>query len=306
VTCVAALVGDHELPLDVALLAGQCAVRSAERERGARVIKGGDAPVGDLVARGAVVGQLAGRVIGCERVVVVFHVAGVAIYGCTAELTGYMALLARHAPVGPFKGEIGALVIEGGRGPRVYRVAIGTDARYLRRGVTRQSTRLVVVEMAVTAAGIGLREVALHMALVASSLGVRALQQESGLRMFEGSRLPALSIVALLTLARKESAGVIGNSGLIEIFRVTRIAVRGSALESVAGVALLAAQRTVAGRRRVTAIRMLESGRLPGGNRVAKETVMGQPARNMIRSQRRGVTVLMTGVTIPRQTGVLA
>ena len=177
----------------------------------------------------------------------------------------------------------GRRVVEGGTAP--IRSSV-TDLALLRKpgcGVIRIVCTLKILQMAADTRGDGQTVVPVGVALRALHADVCPRQGESRLRVIELGRLPRGRAMAHFALLRQSSSSVVRIGRSLEVFQVTRNpGSRGQVVISV-GVALRTLHLRVRTSQRECRLGVIETGRLPGGSRMADFALLRHASRDVIR-----------------------
>ena len=136
----------------VARRAGNAGMRAGQGKRGVVVVEGGVQPSRSAVAKGAILREICGDVVGGtryrRRVVVILRMAAVASGGQRSSVAVRVARRAGNGRMRTGKRERGCVVIERGVQPGLRRVAEGASLREARIDVirdTRHVRRAVVI-----------------------------------------------------------------------------------------------------------------------------------------------------------------
>ena len=211
-------VGRHRcvVVIGMALRAGDCDVRSGQRERRSRVIESSPGPVRRRVASGACGGEASRRMRRSISSGVVRLVAGIAVSGHRCVVVIGVTRRARNRHMRARQRERCSRVIEGCPGPVRRRVASGACGWETCRRVRRSIGSGVIRLVAGIAIGWHRGVVVICVAGRASHRGMGAGQREDR-RVIEARRRPVRGCVAKAAIGGEAAGNVIGIRGPSEI-----------------------------------------------------------------------------------------
>ena len=240
--------GQIVVSVHVALCALNAGMRAAQRESSAGVIKlragpgrGGMALLTGLGESGLHVVRIGS---GLEILLVATDTG--AVCGRQGVVVVHVALRALHRRVRSRERESSGGVIKGRVIPRGRRVTLLTGLRESGLHVVRISRAVEILDVARSAVGRGIHELAIDMALGAGHVGVRSRQRK--LRegsVIEGCRIPCARVVAGLAGRREPRLRVRRIVGLVEVRHVAADARRRGTDKLASGMAGIAVQGSV-------------------------------------------------------------
>lgn len=260
----------RKLAVNVATGAGHGGVRAGQREGCGVVVEARGRPGRRRMAHLTLLREPSCCVIRVIGVLEVLQVAGHALSAQVGELPARVAALALQGGVRPRKREPAQRVVERRIGPGNCAVADGTIGGESAGNVVRVSGLLEICHVARRARGRHRRIAAVHVALRAGQLGVRAAQRPSRHGMVEVHVHPRTGVMAAATTGGESGIDVIGIVGRSPVLGVATQAVHGRAFEAATYVARGAVQRGVhAGEGKTGKAQVVEFGSEPGIHAVA-------------------------------------
>ena len=247
----------------MALLAVQGFVRPLQREVRLAMVKGSRRPGILGMAGHAVVGKIIAHVVGVCRCFEILLMAGIAIRRGIGIAAG-VALLAVQGFVRSLQRKVRLIMVEGGRGPAVLRVAghaVVGKISGLMIGIFNGGKLLLMTAVTIPRQP---GHLIIHMATDAFQLRVSALQGEpAALSVLESGPLPFGFVMAKLAFRGKGRSRVWRQGGGLVVVTMTAHTVLREPLEGVLGVAAPAVRRFMSAAQRKN-IRMDKAGAIPG------------------------------------------
>ena len=190
-------IGVHQLVISICMtqIALQTCMSAYEREIRIVMIEGRRLPCGLAMTHGTILRELIRNVIRIRRTIVISLMALITIRICQIVISVDMTVDAWLRYMRAHKREVGIIMIECRRLPRVLIVTCQTCMRKLIRNMIRACRAVEICLVTLTAACIRYVIVPVDMTIDTGLRRVRAHQRECGIIMIEGRRLPCILIV---------------------------------------------------------------------------------------------------------------